>query len=109
MTQRRLPASYQDATWRGVLPIDQGIDRMGVSFEVGDTCIRLAISWRDAEALIDALECYLSPHERMSSLMSCFTMAELDVEVSKQDYVPQRLLTAPDRGPGPGGRRKAQL
>ena len=59
--RRRLPLSYQDAAWRGVIPIDQHINRMGVSFDVGDTPIRLAISPEDAERLIDALECYLPP------------------------------------------------
>ena len=59
--RRRLPLSYQDAAWRGVIPIDAHINRMGVSFDVGDIPIRLAISPEDAESLIDAFECYLSP------------------------------------------------
>ena len=57
---RRLPLSFQDATWHGTVPVDEHIGRLGLSLDVGDMTVRYALSVEDARHIAETLEFYLS-------------------------------------------------
>ena len=64
----RIPTSFNNAEWRGTLPLDISTDRIGLSFDLenGETT-RLAISSRSARQVINSLSDYLTPQSSISS------------------------------------------
>ena len=64
---RRLPASFPDASWRGVTAFDEHIGRVGVSFDVGDITFRFALTPEDVRTLAASVEEYVSQRENVHS------------------------------------------
>lgn len=57
----RIPTSFNNAEWRGTLPLDIATDRIGLSFDLDDgVTVRLAISSGSARQVINSLSDYLT-------------------------------------------------
>ena len=57
---RRLPLSFQDATWHGTTPVDEHIGCLGLSLAVGDGVVRFALPLESAHDIVETLQDYLS-------------------------------------------------
>jgi hypothetical protein len=53
----RIPESYESATWRNTLPVDN--EEIGVGFNVGDRVIRLRLDLKSAKHLSETIVEYI--------------------------------------------------
>ncbi|WP_022949548.1 hypothetical protein [Methylohalobius crimeensis] len=58
-----LPESYQDADWRNATPVDARRVRLGLSFNIKDEVIRLALPPENARSMAEALAEFLDAYE----------------------------------------------
>ena len=66
--RRRIPPSFNDATWNGTLPVDVAYGEMGVSFNVenGDV-LRLRLPVDSARKLAESIRDYLDASQSPKS------------------------------------------
>ncbi len=82
---RRVPASYQSATWRNALPVDDNFLELGVGFNLDSgEVIRLRLDLASARHLVGSVSDYIGDHDARSHSDKSSGMSRSDVSTPEE-------------------------